>query len=160
MIYASVEGLDFVVAGLEQTQLNVRQGAYQGVLKALNAAFKACATMIGPEDHSLKALAELGHPYGETHPSQIHDPDSMVHVQSGAYLRALRKNIPRGANGTIIAGSVGIGEELQSLDRWLQTGTHKMRARPWARYVVEHFGEDFLDIIAASIAAAIERRAA
>lgn len=39
-------------------------------------------------DHSLKDLAQMGHPYSRRHPMTIHDPKWAVHTQSGKLLES------------------------------------------------------------------------
>jgi hypothetical protein len=156
-VKATIEGLDIVVKGLEQQTLEVREGAFQGVLLAMNAAFKACETLITADDHSLRELARMGHPYGFTNPQEIHDPDVVIHMQSGKYAKALHRDSPRGAFGEIIEGRIDMSGDpkMAQLDRWLQEGTTLMRERPWMQWIVDHYGEDFAKIIEASIRRAI-----
>ena len=149
MIKGAVEGLDITITGLEEHSLAIREAAFQGVLLALNAAFKACATMLSPQDHTLRELAELGHPYSRAHGGHLHTPDELVHVQSGAYRAALQRESPRGAGPQIIEGRIFIGGEMADLDRMIQEGTTLMRARPWVKYIIDHFGQDFADVIVA-----------
>jgi hypothetical protein len=160
MIKGSVEGIEVVLADLDNAALEVRQAAFQGVLLALNAAFKACATVLSPADHTLKQLAEMGHPYSAAHGHAVHNPDVLVHLQSGKYRDALKKISPQGRFGQIIEGSIVIDETLADLDRWVQEGTTKMRARPWMQWVVDHYGDDFARIIEASVSAALRGHAA
>ena len=157
MIKGTIEGLDIVVGGLEDASLEIREAAFQGVLLALNMAFDACKTVISADDHSLRELALMGHPYGFTHPKLIHEPDVIVHIQSGDYLAHLQRTSPKGANGQIIEGEVFNDSPL---DRWIQEGTSRMRARPWMQWIVDHYGEDFADAIEARINAAMRGRAA
>lgn len=152
MLKGTIEGLDVVVQGLDDASLDVREAAFQGVLLAMNAAFKACETMLSASDHSLRQLAMMGHPYGFAHPQEIHDPDVLVHLQSGEYRRNLRRISPQGAFGDIVEGQIVNDSRL---DRWIQEGTSKMRARPWMQWIVEHYGDDFADIIEARIAKAL-----
>lgn len=154
-----VEGLDVIVSGLDEASLDVREAAFQGVLLAMNAAFKACVQMLSPEDHTLRELALMGHPYGFTHPQEIHDPDELVHLQSGKYRDALRKISPRGSFGEIVEGEINIDDSQAELDRWIQEGSSKMRARPWMQWVVDQYGEDFADIIEARIQQSLQRLA-
>lgn len=152
MIRATVEGLDVTLFGLEKFGTDVREAAFYAVLEVLEEAFTACKTVISADDHSLRELAMMGHPYGFTHPQQIHDPDVVVHIQSGDYAKALRKISPRGAFGYIIDGQIVNDSEL---DRWIQEGTTKMRARPWMEWITTHYGQAYADIIVARVTAAV-----
>jgi hypothetical protein len=139
-----LSGIDMTIRGLDRAALSVREGAYQGVLEALNRAYVACYHLLSEQDHSLIALAKLGHPYGFTHPQVIEDPDVTIHVQSGEYRAALRKVSPAGRRGDIIGGKI---VNDSPLDRWLQDGTTKMRGRPYMRWIVENFGDDMAELI-------------
>lgn len=154
MIKASISGLDVVIGGLEDASLEIREAAFQGVLLALNMAFEACKATISATDHSLRELALMGHPYGFTHPQVIHEPDVIVHIQSGDYVAHLRRDTPKGAGGQIIEGQVYNDSHL---DRIIQEGSSRMRARPWLQYVVDHFGPEMADVIEARINAAIKQ---
>lgn len=162
MIRATIENLDIVVHGLESVGPDVREAAYRGVVEALQKAFQVCQATITLQDHSLRSLALLGHPYGFKHPSEIHSPDVLIHAQSGAYAAALKATPPVGYGYDIIEGSIGIDPTsgLQELDRWLQEGTSKMRARPWMEWIVENYGGAFADLIIARIDEAVDRKAA
>jgi hypothetical protein len=159
MISATIEGVDVTIAGLESVGVDGREAAYYAVIEVLKIAFDACKTTISADDHTLRALAELGHPYGHKHPATIHDPDVIVHEQSGGYLGALTADPPIGGPYEILEGKIYIAPPFDQLDRWLQEGTSKMRARPWMEYVCREFGEDWADIIEARIMASMERAA-
>lgn len=156
-ITARIEGLDLTITGLQRFGLDVREAAFYALIEALQKAFEACRDMINPTDHTLRQLAEMGHPYGFTHPEVIHEPDELVHRQSGAYMDALRAVSPRGSGDSIIEGTIDMGDDptIQDLDRWIQDGTTMMRARPWMAWIMQHYGDDFADLIEARITAAI-----
>lgn len=157
MIKADITGLDITISGLETVGVDVREAAYYAVVEALQKAFEACRDVISEGDHSLRDLALLGHPYGFTNPQEIHDPDVLVHVQSGEYRDALRATPPVGTGEAIIEGSISNDSRL---DRWIQEGTTKMRGRPWMEWIVQHYGQDFADLIEARITSAIAAAAA
>jgi hypothetical protein len=110
--------------------------------------------MLSETDHTLRELALMGHPYGFTHPQQIHDPDEIIHRQSGAYLGGLRANPPVSVTGTVLEGSITNDDPK---DRWLQMGSSKMRSRPWMQWIVDNHGEEFAALIEARINAAIAK---
>ncbi len=141
------------VFALEKFDVDVREAAYYAVLEAMQKAFETCKTVIGADDHSLRQLALMGHPYGYEHPQQIHDPDVVVHIQSGEYQKALRAISPRGSFGQIIEAQI-VNDSQK--DRWIQEGTTHMRARPWMAWITEHYGPDYTNLIMARITAAIE----
>ncbi|MDB5042169.1 MAG: hypothetical protein JWN27_2895 [Candidatus Eremiobacteraeota bacterium] len=153
----TIENLDVVIQGLDNAPIEIREAAFQGILIALNAAFKACATMLSPTDHTLKELALMGHPYSASHGFSVHTPDQLVHQQSGAYAAALEKVSPQGSFGDIIEGRIQIGEAMAELDRFIQEGTTHMRERPWMEYIVKVYGQDFADVVEARIQQTIEK---
>jgi hypothetical protein len=157
VIKATITGVDVTVSGLQSVGVDVREAAYYAVVEALEKAFQASKALISADDHTLRALALLGHPYGYRHPAQIHDPDIIIHAQRGEYLAALRANPPVGLATSIIEGSI---VNDSPLDRWLQEGTTKMRARPWMEYIVKEYGDDFAALIEARILSAIQENAA
>ena len=148
------DGIEAVVSGLGRTELAVREAALQGVIKALSRAYVACEILLSESDHSIIELAKLGHPYGFTHPQDIHPGMPEIHVQSGEYRAALRKISPRGHHGDIVQGRI---VNDSPLDRWLQDGTTKMRGRPYMKWVVDKFGDEMAELIAASARSALSR---
>ncbi len=154
MIHSEVRGVDIVVEGLEHVTNGVRKAAMLGVIEALQVAHGHAHEMISASDHSLADLALMGHPYGFVHPQVIHEPDEIVHAQSGEYLDALKVQKPRSyADGAIVEGEVGIDPDnaaMQTLDNFIQNGTVKMRARRWSERVADEYGDE--------IAAPIEDR--
>jgi hypothetical protein len=154
-VSGTITGLDLAITGLEDDSLAIRQAAFRGVLLALNKLYQACEQMLSPNDHTLIELALMGHPYSAAHGQAIHVPDELVHLQSGQYRAALKRESPSGAGGAIIGGSIYIGDEQADIDRWIQEGTTLMRARPWMQWVVDRFGQDAADLIVAMVDQAI-----
>lgn len=152
-ISATLEGLDVVVSGLESFGPRVQEAAYVGVVQALKVAYEASKAMISADDHTQKELDAMGNPYGFTHPQVIHDPDEVVHRQSGDYVDALTATPPTGVFGSILEGRVDMSgdPEMQQLDRWIQEGTTLMRPRPWMEKIVELYGDDIANIVQQSI---------
>jgi hypothetical protein len=162
-IEAEIRGVDITVTGLENATNGVMKAAFLGVLNAIVKAEKDSREMISASDHSLQQLAKMGHPYGFKHPAQIHDPDEIIHIQSGRYEKALKAQKPRSyADREIIEGRVGIMGDaaMETLDQRLQLGTSKMRARNWSQYVVDHHGEEYGQIVEDAIAAKMEEEGA
>lgn len=162
MIGGTVTGVDVTITGLENATTNVMKAAFVGVIAALVKANDDAHDMIDATDHSLKQLAEMGHPYGFKHPQQIHDPDEIVHIQSGKYIAALKVTKPSsGADRTIIEGNVGIQGDvaMETLDQRIQLGTPRMRARPWAQKVVDDHGDEYAQIVEEVIIDALEAEA-
>lgn len=155
---STVTGTDVAVTGLKNTSNAVMKAAFMGVINALQKTYAYSRDMIDASDHSLKELAAMGHPYGFRHPQVIHDPDEIVHRQTGEYLDALKVTKPSsGADREIIEGRVGIqgDAEMEQLDRFIQLGTTRMRGRPWANYVVDHHGDEIAQVVKDAVAEAI-----
>jgi hypothetical protein len=151
VLRSSIDGIDITIDGLQHTSNAVMKAAFLGVVDALQEVFKDSNEIISATDHTLKDLAKMGHPYGFKHPQEIHDPDVIVHIQSGRYEKALKVQKPSSyADRSIIEGKVGImgDEAMETLDQRLQLGTAKMRARPWEQYLVDHKGEHYAEIVA------------
>lgn len=160
-MYKHVQGLDVVLEGLDQFGVDVHEAAYYAVVEVLQKAYRACYDLLSEHDHTLADLMHLGGPYGFTHPAQIHDPDVEVHVQSGEYRAALRAVPPIGLSEAIMEGRIDLGDDprVQQLDRWIQDGTLKMRARPWMEWIMQTYGEDFATLLEARLTEAIHAAA-
>lgn len=155
-----INGVGTVITGLDDASNKIRAAAWRGTTKALERAAELSRGMISEGDHTLKELATLGHPYGFTNPQVIHDPDTVVHAQTGDYIDALRVTKPvQDATGDIFEGEVKIDDSQAELDRWIQQGTTKMRARPWMEDIVDNHGEELANIVLAEIEAAVAREA-
>ena len=57
------------------------EAARVGLFNAAKATESRLKSNISLDDHNAEDLALLGHPYGFKHPSQIHDPDWLVHTK-------------------------------------------------------------------------------
>jgi hypothetical protein len=159
MINATVRNVEVVAAGLKDSTNGVIKAAFLGVIAALVRVHEDSVKIISADDHTLKQLAAMGHPYGHKHPQIIHSPDETVHIQSGDYIAALKVQKPSSyADREIIEGHVGImgDAEQEKVDRWLQLGTPAMRARPWAERLIDDHGDEYAEIVETSIAAQME----
>ena len=86
-----------------------------------------CAQMISLTDHSLKDLADMGHPYATRDPHNPHDPPEQVHTHSGDLLRGLKEIAPKGTSRGAEAEVLNVDEK----DVWVQLGTETKIARPY-----------------------------
>lgn len=156
---AEIRGLNVVIDGLESFGLEVREAAFYAVIEAMQKAFEACKTVISAQDHTLKELALMGHPYSAAHGFPIHDPDVVVHMQSGRYESALKATSPQGAQGSIIEGRIDMSgdPEMQELDEMIQGGTLRMREREWMKWIMDNYGQDYADLIEARITDAVRQ---
>lgn len=80
------------------------------------------------EDHSLKELEKLGHPYASRNPQEIHTPSYQVHTQSGDLVDAVSQ---RQINQYAI--DVGVDETKAPHVVHVIYGTSKMVARDFIR---------------------------
>lgn len=154
----TVTGVDVSVSGLSELNNTVLKAAFDGTVLALKEAYGDCHDIISAADHSLKDLARMKHPYGFKHPAFIHSPDETVHTQSHDYIAALKvEKISSYADREIVGGHIGImgDADMEKLDRWIQLGTPKMRARPWAEYIMDTHGDRYAAIIEDAVVSAI-----
>lgn len=159
-IEAEITGLDLTVRGLRDFPARAKAYAFSAVLDGLKIARDEAAKLISASDHSLKELAEMGHPYAAAHPAPPHS-DPIVHVQTGAYLAALTVTPPVGYDNDIVEGKVSIegDEDMKRLDRWIQEGTLKMVARPYFAKVIETAGPDISKRMQMMLKRALDRDA-
>lgn len=86
-------------------------------------------------DHTLKELAELGHPYASRHGSRglpIHDPYWIIHTQGGRLLSSKKKGVSDVGivNGQLkVTGWVGLDETVAYYALYVIWGTSKMIPR-------------------------------
>jgi len=154
-----IDGITTLTEGIDNCSKRVMHSAIVGVTKALDRALELSRAELNETDHSLKDLAALGHPYSKANPQVIHDPDTIVHAQTGDYIDALRVSKPTSDAYGVVGGDVHVAEEQAQLDRWIQQGTTKMRARPWMQDVVDNHGTELSNIVQAEIEVAVARDA-
>lgn len=159
-IEAQITGLDVTVNSLRGFPARAKAYAFTAVLDGLKIARDEAAKLISASDHSLKELAEMGHPYAAAHPAPPHS-DPIVHVQTGAYLAALTVTPPVGYSGDIVEGKVSIegDEQMKLLDRWIQEGTITMVGRAYFAKVIETAGPDISKRMQMMIKRALDRDA-
>ena len=108
----------------------------------------------GVSDHSSKDLADLGHPYAKRSPNPPHNPEWLVHKQSGALLRAVYKGTnPASINsGTLTASAFcGVDEFMVPYARYLVFGTSKMIPRNFLRGSLNDVAYDAKEILRRSL---------
>lgn len=111
---------------LEKLEKAVVANLRQALRNAGTVLFDKIKLNAGLTDHSLKDLADLGHPYAKRAPKKIHDPDYQVHIQTGL----LESNIGQ-RQETPDRVVVGVnGEAVPYLDDVIY-GTPLMVARPF-----------------------------
>lgn len=114
-------------AKLQRLERTVRTEATRFAHRAQDMLFETAGTLIGLEDHSLRDLADLGHPYARRWAKDTLHPDYLVHIQSNTLRSSLKKSAVVEAGGVIMAWV----HNDAYYDLWLQLGTYKMRPRPY-----------------------------
>lgn len=143
---ARIEGLNTVLANIrniipaEVAKMNAR------IANAGNIVETVVKEQASLTDHTLKQLAEMGHPYSTRYPvdSGPH-PDAFVHKQSGMLYNNIEKE--EDLNDTYSTVAVGVSEEKVPYVRDLITGTSRQRPRNFLGGAFR----DHLDEIAAVI---------
>jgi len=123
----NIQGLDAVIANIqnivpaEAAKMGARLSVAGGIVES-NVKRHAELT-----DHSLKELADMGHPYSPKYPANTPHSDDMVHQQSGT----LYANIEKSEDLNLINPKVEIGVQESKVPYIadLITGTSKMRPR-------------------------------
>lgn len=96
------QSLRFTILGLENARVSMRVAGVAAIEAAGLIYADAVKRNLSLTDHTLRQLADLGHPYAARHGSiQVHqgttadirDATSQVHRQSGRLLRGLRKRL-------------------------------------------------------------------
>lgn len=85
-------------------------------------------------DHTLKDLADLGHPYSVRDPNNPHSPPYLIHEQTGN----LKNNIEQFKSEKGFRISVGVDENKVFYIPYLILGTEKMISRD---FITETFNE-------------------
>ena len=145
---AKVKNAGIVVKFMQKMSVRMRARAFTATAEQIQVLFKHCQQMLSEDDHTLAMLRAMGHPYGFTHPAQIHEPDEIIHRQNGELLAGLRVQPPSGNAGGIIRGRV-YNDSIT--DKWIQQGTTLMRARPYMKYIEETYGPEVVKTIAEAI---------
>ena len=138
---------------LHGADLDVNAGLMLAVCAMAESAKQYCDKMISLSDHTLKDLADMGHPYSARNPFPIHDPIEQVHEQSGALragLEAVRPVVDRDSVTAYVRNNT------QPLDTYIQVGTRYMIARPYMDAVRRLYHEAIEAIGLAMIQRAVE----
>lgn len=84
------------------------------------------------KDHSLKDLADLGHPYANRDPKSVHEPNYQVHTQSGELLKSfISGTVKVSIKRSVLKGGVYAGVDEGKAEHALHIiyGTSKMVPR-------------------------------
>ena len=103
-------------------------------------------------DHTLKDLADMGHPYSRRSGTSLHDPNYQVHRQSGDLLRGKFSGVE---TANIISGTLDAAAwvGIQGVDYavHLVFGTSKMLPRDFLRGSLSEVREEALNILRRSL---------
>lgn len=108
-------------------------------------------------DHSLDDLRRMGHPYAKRNPQHIHDPDFIVHTQSGEMLAGKIAGVEEASvsGGKLVASAyVGIRESVAHAPAVI-FGTSKMVPRDFLRGSLAQVKDDAFNILRRSLNKAI-----
>lgn len=124
----TVRNLDIVIVNIQSlspANMSRLRSSLEQAGKVLEEGVRNHAQLM---DHSLKKLAEMGHPYARRLPmdSGPH-PDQMIHIQSGLLYKNVEKVVELSGNHALVA--VGIDERKVPYIGYLIYGTSKMRPR-------------------------------
>jgi|SRR3989304_1274751 len=126
------------------------------VEKATLKLHEEVKTMASVEDqHTLAVLREMGHPYAVRHvvgpqgPRQApvpHEPQQLIHVQTGQLLAAI-KDPKIFKNKEVSIGTVEIDESQSPHARWVIFGTSKMISRNFPVKALENIRDDWWELL-------------
>ena len=127
---------------------------FKNVEKMLRAAI---AKNISMSDHSLEDLADLGHPYAKRAPQHLHDPDWMVHTQSGGMLSGLYSGTTdlSISGGTAVASAFSGIEEAIEYAIFVIMGTSKMIPRDFLNGSLEEIRDQVFQTLQRSLSHAV-----
>jgi hypothetical protein len=135
-----VPATDFTITFPESWKKRVKVAAQFAVGAMAKKAEAYCRAAISLDDHTLRDLARLDHPYAQRHgPNglELHDPNEQIHTHRGVLLRGLTSTPP---SGTASGVKARVYNRETQLDRWIQAGTSKMIARPYMAMVRRVYG--------------------
>jgi len=100
-------------------------------------------------DHSLRDLAEMGHPYATRAPNPPHSPPWLVHRQSGKLYNAITKKTS--SLQSIIRGEVALNVALAPYGIFVIFGTRKMIKRDFMgetiKENIDFYVDGFMDVL-------------
>jgi hypothetical protein len=124
---------------------SIIKAARKGLSNAATETERRLKDNVGLTDHTQEDLDNLGNPYGRRNPQQIHDPDWLVHSQTGQL-----KNSIKVAKENDNTYAIGADPNITDKDgkRYLEDvieGTRKLRARNFPHFTLQELEEN--DII-------------
>jgi len=106
-----IRGKEKILANINKKRLQTEAGMIGVIRKAQKPLMTRIRANINWTCHSIKELADMGHPYGKKHLNNPHSPYYLVHRQSGAMRNALSSDIA--SNSREIRGGIGYTEAAE-----------------------------------------------
>ena len=132
--------------------LRAKRGLPEALKKVADVLENKIRENAGLTDHSLKELADLGHPYSKTNPKNIHRPKFKVHSQSGDLQSAIgQKEIGK---DKIV---VGVDPSKAPHTRHVILGTSRMVARDFITGSFKQVEEQLREIVNKSVKGIVKR---
>lgn len=104
-------------------------------------------------DHSLSDLRDLGHPYSRKAPGSLHQPQYLVHSQSGRMVAGMISGTtPASVSGRKLVAEAwaGVGDEVEHA-AFVELGTSKMVPRPFLSGSLKEVQGDILNTLSRSL---------
>lgn len=152
-----ITGTEIVIQNIGMIQSRFDKVIKRNVGIATDKVYKRVLKNIGLTCHSLKRLAEMGHPYALKDPRVPHSPIYLVHKQSANLRESIGKKVQSLKSGT--SGYIFIDEEKAPYARYVILGTSKMIPRDFLSGSLEEMKDEVFEIIRKGlIQVIIERR--
>jgi len=136
VLEASIGGIQITVTNLYRIPDYVGSALKEAIIQGAKILDKAVKKNTSLTDHTLRQLADMGHPYAKKWgPAgrQIHSPYYQVHKQSGSLFSALYFHDIEGAGIYSFAHVVGVNLAIAPHALYVHEGTDVMIPRPFLR---------------------------
>ena len=172
----STQGIDIIIANLNELKNKAKEQLQEVAKEVMEIIYLEVFKNCNLDDHTLKELARLGHPYAlhegtysdikghrlnvkAIHEYNLH-PAYMIHKQSGHLQQNIKKLIV--LDEAKITIKVGISEEDVPYIAYLINGTSKMIPRPLFEYInrvyMPEWKEKFIKAIKYGLASKISSK--
>lgn len=123
-----VKGIDHLLANFALMEVIFQEEMDEATQKAIDTVYEKMLENISLTCHTLQDLKAMGHPYSKENPQAIHQPEWLVHLQSGRLIGAVKIIHDKNANGDQTV-DIGIDEDEAPYAKYIIFGTSKMVAR-------------------------------
>lgn len=152
----SITGTQLLIQDLRKLGAEFDMQLKLNVKAATLKVFHRVKKNINLNDHTIKQLAAMGHPYSAVNPQQIHTPEYLVHKQTGELRRAVEHGVIQEGDETI--GFVRVNEDKAPYARWVVMGTTKMVGRDFLSGTMDELRDKVYDEIRKGLRQVIIRR--